>query len=120
VVHFEVIGSDAAALQSFYRELFGWTLSNEGQPYALVQPGAKDADVGVIGGGVGGIDQPEMRGARVYAAVDDLEESLAKAESLGARRVHEPTEVAPGTWAALFEDPQGNFFGIVSSNNGEQ
>ena len=52
---------------------------------------------------------------RVYAQVDDLEAHLKKAEELGATIVQEPTEVAPETRVAMFDDPQGNRFGLVSS-----
>ena len=112
VVHFEVIGSNAGELQRFYAELFDWKLGSN-LPYELAQ--TKGPDGLGIDGGVGGTDQAEHRGVRVYAQVEDLDAHLKKAEGLGATIVQEPTEVAPGTKVAMFDDPQGNRFGLVSS-----
>jgi uncharacterized protein len=111
VVHFEVIGSDAAPLQRFYAELFDWKLGTN-LPYELVDTEAGSG----INGGVGATDQAEHRGVRVYAEVEDLDAHLVRAERLGATIVQQPTEVAPGTKVAMFDDPQGNRFGLVSSS----
>ena len=110
VVHFEVIGSDAAPLQRFYAELFDWKLGSS-LPYELADTGAGSG----INGGVGATDQVEHRGVRVYAQVDDLDAHLRKAEGLGGTVVQQPIEVAPGTKVAMFDDPQGNRFGLLSS-----
>lgn len=32
VVHFEIIGQDAEALQQYYRDLFGWSLAASETP----------------------------------------------------------------------------------------
>jgi predicted enzyme related to lactoylglutathione lyase len=48
----------------------------------------------------------------VYVQVDDLEAYLKKAESLGAKRLVEPTEIpGMGAWAQ-FTDPDGNAIGL--------
>lgn len=42
VVHFEVLGSDAAALQHFYSELFDWTIRTDNPlGYGLVDTGVE-------------------------------------------------------------------------------
>ena len=81
VVHFEVIGKDAKALQSFYRQAFDWEV---GEPmeglnnYATAQPHGHVGIDGGIGGGMEGY------GGHVtfYVAVPNLEEALAKILSL--------------------------------------
>ena len=52
VVHFEITGKDAEALQQYYRDLFGWSLTPMAPdvPYGLVGP---EETGGGIGGGVG-------------------------------------------------------------------
>lgn len=56
VVHFEIIGKDAAKLQSYYTDLFGWEINADNpMKYGIVgrYPSASaGADLG-IGGGVG-------------------------------------------------------------------
>jgi predicted enzyme related to lactoylglutathione lyase len=40
VTHFEIVGSDPKALQSFYRDAFGWEIVPAGPSYAMVHPQA--------------------------------------------------------------------------------
>jgi uncharacterized protein len=103
---FEILGPDAARTQSFYRDLFGWTV-DENTSYAMVDTGADRGAAGGIGGG-----DPEARWATVYARVDDVERYLAKAEELGGQRVHGPQDVGQGTITGVFRDPVGNPFGL--------
>jgi predicted enzyme related to lactoylglutathione lyase len=49
VVHFEVIGKDAEALQSFYTDAFDWQMEPTIPGYSMAYPGAQDG----INGGVG-------------------------------------------------------------------
>jgi predicted enzyme related to lactoylglutathione lyase len=105
---FEVLGSDAAATQRFYSELFGWTADSTGFPgYALVQ-GAGEG----IGGGLGSGEGATW--ATVYAKVGNVEEALAKAESLGGSRVYGPNDVDDHMQTGALRDPAGNVFGVYS------
>jgi predicted enzyme related to lactoylglutathione lyase len=97
---FEVLGADAARSQRFYAELFGWE----------VPEGAYGQVVAGIGGGIGA--GGEARWATVYAAVADLEATLATAERLGATRVYGPNPVDDHTETGAFGDPAGNVFGV--------
>ena len=112
VVHFEITGADGSALQSFYRDLFDWKIDANNQwQYGMVETGGE-------GGINGGISGNQDGGARVsvYAAVDDLQAYLDKAERLGAKVVMPVTDM--GDFAiALFTDPAGNVTGLV--NGGE-
>lgn len=110
VAWFEILGSDAGALQEFYSELFGWTIRKSdagGIPYA-------EADTGSDRGIPGGIGQSPDGSAvtTLYARVDDLDKWLEKAESLGAKRALDPAAVDEGTSVAAFIDPQGALFGL--------
>src|SRR5207248_5809418 len=49
VVHFEILGRDAAKTQQYYRDLFGWEINADNpMQYGVIAPGE-----GGIGGGVG-------------------------------------------------------------------
>ena len=117
VVHFEVVGKDAAKLQSYYAELFGWEVnSNNPMNYGLVAREDNLSPEGIgIGGGIG--TGPEGYGGHVtfYVGVDDVEEALAKAESLGGTRVMGPmTMDEPPLTLGQFTDPEGHVIGLVS------
>jgi hypothetical protein len=108
VVHFEVLGRDAAALQSFYGHLFGWSIDADNpMNYGIVKP-----DDAGIGGGVG----PSTEGTSLvtfYVEVDDLQAALDRAEELGGKTVMPPMDVPGGPSLAQFTDPEGNRIGIV-------
>jgi predicted enzyme related to lactoylglutathione lyase len=108
VVHFEILGQDAAALQSFYGELFAWQVdANNPMNYGMVTP----ADAG-IGGGIGG--SPDgTHSVTFYVQVDDLQAALDRAEKLGGKTVAPPMDVPGGPSIAQFSDPEGHVIGLV-------
>lgn len=117
VVHFEIVGKDAAQLQGYYSELFGWEIdANNPMNYGLVQRDGNTSPAGVgIGGGIG--PGPEGYGGHVtfYIEVPDVEAALAKAESLGGTRVMGPEQVMEMVEIGLFNDPEGHMVGVVKS-----
>jgi uncharacterized protein len=107
---FEVLGSDPGRTQRFYTELFGWTVSGgeSGAPpsYGMAATGARHG----IQGGLG--SSTEARWATIYASVADVEQTLAKAESLGGSRIYGPMAVDDHMQTGAFRDPAGNVFGV--------
>jgi uncharacterized protein len=120
VVHFEIIGKDGEKLRSYYADLFGWEFdANNPMNYGVVQREGNVNAAGVgIGGGVAG--GPEGYGGHVtfYIEVPDVEAALAKAESLGGKRIMGPDEV-PGMGIVLghFSDPEGHVIGVVQGSS---
>jgi len=110
VTHFEIVGKDAARLQRFYSEAFGWQMVPAGPSYAMAHPGNEHG----INGGVG--SAPEGGGGSrvtVYLEVADLEASLASVERLGGKRITDPVSVPGGPSFALFADPEGHVIGLA-------
>jgi hypothetical protein len=110
VVHFEIAGKDGKKLQDFYRELFEWPVEvDEKMDYGMVprvEPG--------IGGGIYTSEQGSQ--VTFYVAVDDLQASLDRAESLGGKTIVPPTEIPDVVTFAQFADPEGNVIGLVRSS----
>ena len=115
VVHFEIAGADGTALQTFYRDLFDWKIdTNNEWHYGMVETGG---DGGINGGITGNQDGAAGGRVTVYAAVDDLQAYLDKAERMGGRAVMPVTDM--GDFAiALFADPAGNITGLVNGSSG--
>jgi predicted enzyme related to lactoylglutathione lyase len=115
VVHFEVIGRDPDKLQSYYSELFGWEIQADNpMRYGVVaREGNTNPGGAGIGGGIG--TGPEGYDGHVtfYVEVPDVEDALAKAESLGGSRMMGPDKVADGVEIGLFGDPEGHVVGVV-------
>jgi hypothetical protein len=118
VVHFEVIGRDAAKLQSYYGELFGWQFDADNpMGYGMVpREGNVNAEGIGIGGGVGGGMEDYEGHVTFYVEVPDIEAALQKAESLGGKRMMGP-DSPPGSQVeiGLFSDPEGHVVGVVRS-----
>ena len=108
VVHFEIMGRDAAKTQQYYRELFGWEINADNpMQYGVIAPGD-----GGIGGGIGStpMGQPIVT---VYVQVADPQAALDRAVELGGQQVMPVTDVPGMVTLALFSDPDGNVVGIV-------
>lgn len=109
VMHFEVMGKDAIALQRFYASVFGWKLSApeaEFGNYSLFDNEGKG-----IGGGIGEGD-PRVS---VYIEVDDPQAYLDRAVAAGAKVLMPVTQIMEGTTIAMFADPAGNIMGILKA-----
>ena len=110
VVHFEIMGTDAAKLQDYYRQLFDWEIdANNPMNYGLVK-----AEEGGIGGGVGATPMGNKI-VTIYVGVPDPQAALDKAVQLGGQVVMPVTEIPDMVTFALFADPEGNVVGIVRS-----
>ena len=110
VAFFEVISPDHEQAQRFYADLFGWTVAggDAGTPpsYGMADTGAGHG----IQGGLG--SSQDAHWATIYASVADVEQTLAKAESLGGSRLYGPMAVDDHMQTGAFRDPAGNVFGV--------
>ena len=109
----DLVTTDQAAAKSFYGELFGWTgIDNpvqEGVVYTMCQLNGLDT---------GGISQlsEEMKAQGIpphwnsYITVDNVDESAAKAKSLGGTVMGEPFDVFDAGRMAVVQDPTGATF----------
>ncbi|MFB9839450.1 VOC family protein [Actinoallomurus acaciae] len=120
VVHFEIIGTDPAALRGYYGELFGWAFDlgdavteKVSQPgtYGFVDGGTTGDGDGINGGVAGG------RGHRpavlFYVGVPDVAAALRRAETLGGRPLMGPEPESGDFTVGHFADPEGNVIGVA-------
>jgi predicted enzyme related to lactoylglutathione lyase len=120
VVHFEIIGKDPAKLRDYFGELFGWEFDlpspvseavSDPATYGFINRMTTSDGTG-IPGGVGGGAGYETH-AVFYVAVPDVEDALAKAESLGGKRLMGPERAPSGLVVGHFTDPEGNLVGVA-------
>ncbi len=109
LIHVEVAGKDPAKLQGFFGDLFGWQMNTD-NPMNYGVFNLSDE----IGGGVGPAPEGQPGHAIFYVGVDDVEASLAKAESLGGSRLFGPMAVPDGPTIGHFADPEGNVVGLFA------
>lgn len=101
----ELASPDVNGSLSFYGELFGWTsepFEDWPEPYHYLQNG--DQQNGAVRPlGDSGLPPAWI----VYFAVEDIEASLSRAESLGASRVAGPIDLGSAAKVGVAQDPQG-------------
>lgn len=112
---FELSCAEPRKAWDFYRELFGWTIEGGGDDEGRLHAGVESGSGGATGGiGSSPSGKPQMV---MYALVDDLSKYLERAEALGATMVMPATKVDEHTHIAVFADPQGNTFGLYSTQD---
>ncbi len=103
-------------LEIFYGELFGRKI--EADPtFNNVQFAAEGGPSGgffEVGGG-GAPIQYKTDSLLVYVSTDDIDATLAKAESLGGKTLLPKTEIPQIGWWAVFSGPTGNRIGLFTA-----
>ena len=112
IVHWEINTRDPNRVLEFYRSLFGWQISMINEiNYGMVKTGSKRG----IGGGIGQTEGEDPNLVTFYVEVDDPQQALDKAISMGAGVVVPVTEIPNMVTFAQFKDPDGNIIGLIKS-----
>jgi uncharacterized protein len=120
-VWYELMTTEPPAAESFYRNVFGWTMQDAGMPggaYTLLSAGPT-----MIGGLMG--LTPEMRAAGAmpgwigYVGVPDVDASAARAIRLGGAQHRAPEDIPGVGRFAVMADPHGAAF-VLFKGNGPQ
>jgi predicted enzyme related to lactoylglutathione lyase len=122
VIHFEIHAAEPARAVKFYTDLFGWNFQRWAGPvdYWLIITGPEGTP-GINGGLVPrrGLAPAEGQPVNAYVCTVDvlnLDESFAKALSLGGT-VALPKMPIPGVgWLAYVKDTEGNILGLMHSD----
>ena len=110
VVRWQIVAPDPDATLAFYRQLFGWTVS---QANALGYREVAAGDGG-IGGGVWPAPPQATPFVQLFVAVPDVEAHLQRATELGARVLVPTTALPDGDTMAVLLDPTGLAFAICA------
>ena len=119
----EIATTNLDQIDAFYDSLFGWKIKSDNNAefeYRHFEDGR--------GEDVGGMYEmnPEMFGGHAvpphfmtYIAVDDVDEAVEKAKSMGAEVQREPMDI-PGTGRmAVIKDPLGAVFAVITLSGGK-
>jgi len=107
VVHFEIGCRDRAKTSEFYSQLFDWSIAERGPASVITTGGAKGID-----GHITSLGHEPHNYTTFYVEVADIAAALAKAESLGGKKILGPIPIPTGTFA-WFSDLDGNTVGLV-------
>ena len=114
VAHFEIYTDNPEAVQSFYREIFGWNFQKfEGGPveYWLITTGPDDQPG--INGGMTRTREGQNPGTLNTIAVASLDQTIKAIEQRGGKICVPKMAIQRVGWLAYAEDPAVNVFGII-------
>ena len=114
----ELMTRDLGAAKKFYASLFGWTSEEVDMgpvgTYTICKSGEQHA------GGMMELKAPGTEDVTphwvAYVAVDNVDESTAKAEGLGARICVPPTDIPNVGRFSIITDPTGASLGLYTSS----
>jgi predicted enzyme related to lactoylglutathione lyase len=115
----ELMTPDTSAAGTFYTHLFGWTTETMdmggGRIYHLFRQGEKSV------AGMMKIEGPQMEGVPphwlAYIAVESVDDTTSKAESLGAAVYVPPTDIPNIGRFSVIADPTGGTLGLFQASH---
>jgi predicted enzyme related to lactoylglutathione lyase len=111
IVHFEIPADDVARAQQFYKQAFGWKISDpHNMGYWFVET-RKQGEEGINGG----LMQRKMPGQPFmnYIAVKSVEAALARVTKAGGTVCMPKTDLGQNMGSiAAFQDTEGNMMGF--------
>jgi uncharacterized protein len=116
IIYFEIVGKDAALLRRYYSELLGWQFDADVQPRGFDYASVRAHDAGV-GGGIGAAAPGTSGYLTFYVGVTDVENTLARAEGLGGKRIFGPDRVSETLELGMFKDPEGHVVGLLAHHD---
>jgi uncharacterized protein len=118
VVHFEVPFEDGDRARSFYKEAFGWNISQMPEmSYTVVSSGPTSdegmpSEPGFINGGMFEKDSYGVATPVITVEVDNIDAALEKVAGLGGSTVVPKEAIGDMGFAAYFKDTEGNVMGL--------
>ena len=108
VIHFEIVGKDAKALQSFWTGVFGIKLNTDNPGgYGLSNPDQTGIVVGI-----GGTPDGSAGHVTGYVRVDSIDATLARAVELGGKVIMPRFSPDGQAWLGLVADAEGHVVGL--------
>lgn len=119
VVHFEIPFDDGERARNFYKEVFGWQVTElPDMGYTLVTSGpsgdAGPTEPGFINGGMMQREEP-FTSPNIVIDVPNIDEALQAVNEAGGSTINERQSVGDMGYAAAFKDPEGNVVGLWES-----
>lgn len=109
IEYFEIPADDVGRAKKFYSELFDWEIEPmeiEGMDYWRIRTKDQAGDPGINGGMLK--RKREGQPIMTHVTVSLIDESLARAQELGAKVVVDKAHIKGKGYIAIFEDTEGN------------
>jgi predicted enzyme related to lactoylglutathione lyase len=115
VTHFQILSKSPGQTAHFYASLFGWTIGSDNPlGYRRIDTGSEQG----IQGGIWPAPPHAPNLVQLFVKVNDVAESIARAEALGASVIIPATRLPEGQEMAVLLDPQGMPFVVTDGPSG--
>jgi predicted enzyme related to lactoylglutathione lyase len=114
VVRWQVISPNPDAAAKFYKQLFGWSFT---QDNSMGQREVTAADAGVAGA-IWPAPPGTQPFVQLFFAVSDVEASVRRVEELGGKTIVPRTVLPDGDVMAIVHDPFGLSIGLCTLRDG--
>ena len=113
VVHFEIGCSDLQKTSKFYKSVFNWKLTFQGNS-AIIHTGKEDS----LSGHINSLESDEpQKYITIYIQTDSIQNDLKAIEDNGGKIIVNPVHLPDGRQFAWFEDVAGNSVGLITPLN---
>ncbi|MFC9434823.1 VOC family protein [Nocardia sp. NPDC057030] len=110
---FEITATDPDLGKQFYQRVFDWQFASSGPGcYTITAPGAASS--------MGALRRGSADALWISVVCDDIEATVPRLETLGAKVFEDPARTAGGDLRAVIIDVQGNQIGLFQPAAGEQ
>ncbi len=121
VVHFEIHADNPERAAGFYKSVFGWEIQKWDGPtdYWLVGTGSSDTPGidGAIMQRMGPVTGDSVIAYVCTIDIDSLDDSMKKAQELGATIAMDRMPVPGIGYLAYLKDTEGNIFGMMQRDH---
>lgn len=111
IIHFEIPADDVQRARKFYKQAFGWKITDPWKMNYFLIEARKDGEDGINGG----LMQRKLPGQLPmnYIGVKSLEKALERVQKAGGNICMPKTEIGHDMgWIAAFQDTEGNMMGF--------
>ena len=114
VVRWQILSPNPEKTAGFYSKLFSWSTSRaNGMGYRELSTASENS----VDGGVWPAPQAERPFVQLFIEVQDVEESIGRAEKLGATVLIPKSVLPDGDVMAVLQDPTGLTFGMCQAKS---
>ncbi len=109
VLQFQILSTDPERTSAFYSTVFGWKIdANNPLGYRQIETGSDQG----ISGGIWPAPPQAQNFVQLFIGVDNISDTMAKAQELDAKVLIPPTTLPEGDEMAVLKDPQGMPFAL--------
>src|SRR5262245_29755189 len=101
--------SDLPKSVAFYRDQAGFELQNQFGSLAFFSAGPIQL---MLNAGLRRPDGPLAGATEIVVAAESVTAAYEQLKARGCSFIHQPREVTPGSWAAVFTDPDGHWLTV--------